>query len=113
LLRELARVSRRGFLFTAWPAAEEEGVVEEREQVGATEFPHRRYPCSRLMADIVAALPNAALDLEIAILHGDVWAYVVARGASGPAGLTGPRLVPIPGFGQRLLAHAASRASQR
>jgi hypothetical protein len=31
--RELGRVARRGFLFTVWPATEDEGVVKGRETV--------------------------------------------------------------------------------
>jgi ubiquinone/menaquinone biosynthesis C-methylase UbiE len=77
LLRELGRVSRRGFLFTAWPAAEEEGVVDSRETVGEARFLHRRYPSSLLVSEIAAALVGRAHDVEIAVLGSGTWAYGV------------------------------------
>ncbi len=77
LFRELGRVSRRGFLFTVWPATEEEGVVDRHEQHGPARFLHRRYPSSRLMSDLAAALPEKAHEVEISILDFATWAYVV------------------------------------
>ncbi len=77
LIRELGRVSRRGFLFTAWPAAEEEGIVDSHELVGQARFLRRRYPASRLVSEIAAALPDKAHDVEIAVLGPATWAYVV------------------------------------
>lgn len=77
LIRELGRVSRRGFLFTVWPAAEEEGVVDRHEQIGQARFLHRRYPSSRLMSELAAALPEKAHDVETATLDFATWAYVV------------------------------------
>jgi SAM-dependent methyltransferase len=108
LLRELGRVARHGFLFTVWPAAEEEGTVEEREHVSGIEFPHRRYPCSRLLSELAVALPGAAVQLEVAVLHADVWAYVVRHRCGGSPGVSMPRLVPIPGFAPRLLELTAA-----
>jgi SAM-dependent methyltransferase len=97
LLRELGRVSRRGFLFTAWPATLQEGVVDGRERIGQTEFLHRRYPPSWLMAEIAAALPGMALALEIVILCSENWAGVVQR-REGPPGVSAPRLLSrLPG----------------
>jgi SAM-dependent methyltransferase len=97
LLRELGRVSGHGFLFTAWPATEEEGVVDGREHIGQAEFLHRRYPPSWLVAEIAAALPGMALELEIAILHPGNWAWVVRR-REGPPGVSAPRLLSqLPG----------------
>jgi ubiquinone/menaquinone biosynthesis C-methylase UbiE len=87
LLRELGRVARRGFLFTAWPATDEELVAESCECIGDTEFLHRRYSSSWLMAQIAAALPELPLEVEIAILSPESWAYVVHR-RTGPPGLS-------------------------
>jgi SAM-dependent methyltransferase len=94
LLSELGRVARRGFLLTVWPADEEEGVIDDRERIGQSEFLHRRYPASRVVADIAAAMPGRGLEIEIAILHSETWAYVVQR-REGPPGVSAPRLVPI------------------
>ena len=102
LLSELGRVARRGFLFTVWPAAEDEGVIDGREHVGQVEFLHRRYPASWVVAEIAAALPGMALDLEIAIPHAETWTYVVQR-REGTPGVSAPRLLPVPGFVNRLL----------
>jgi SAM-dependent methyltransferase len=102
LLRELGRVSRRAFLFTVWPSAEEEGIVDSEESIGPVRFLHRRYPTSWLVAEVAAALPEAALALEIAVLHSETWAYVLRR-RLGPPGVSAPRLVPLPGFVDRLL----------
>lgn len=94
LLRELGRVSRRGFLFSFWPAAEDEGVVEDHELVGQTRFLHRRYPVSVVAAETAAALPGMALALEVAILHSETWACVLHRREGAP-GVSVPR--PRPG----------------
>jgi ubiquinone/menaquinone biosynthesis C-methylase UbiE len=90
-LRELGRVARRGVLFTVWPATETEGVVDGRELVGSTEFLHRRYPTSWLVAQLASALPHLCLDLEIERLH-KVWAYAVLRRDGAPE-VSAPRLI--------------------
>jgi len=77
LLAELGRVSRRGILFTVWPAAEEEGVVDEHERIGQTEFLHRRYPVSRVREEIAGAVPGKTFDVEVVPLHAATWAFVV------------------------------------
>jgi ubiquinone/menaquinone biosynthesis C-methylase UbiE len=96
LLAELGRVGRLGFMFTVWPATEEEGVRDGRESVGASEFLHRRYPASWMAAEIEAALPGRSFGIEIAATNTGTWAYLVAR-RSGPPGVTMPRRMPAAG----------------
>ena len=112
LVRELGRVSRQRFLFTTWTAAEEEGVVDETEMVHGVAFLHRRYPVSAVLREIAGALPAAALEVEVAVLHGEVWAYAVTHTAGTTPGVRGPRFAPIAGFGQRLLERAAAGRHQ-
>jgi SAM-dependent methyltransferase len=98
LLAELGRVARSGFLLTAWPATEEEGIADTHEHIGASVFLHRRFPPSRLVARIAAALPGLALEIEIAAVDSATWAYIVHRRA-GPPGvvISGSPPAPHPG----------------
>ncbi len=94
VLRELGRVGRRGFIFTAWRAGEHEAVADGCERIGATEFLHRRYSASSLTAEIAAAVPGMALELEITALGAGSLAYVVHK-SDGPPGVIA-RGLPAP-----------------
>lgn len=93
-LRELARVARRTVIFTVWPAAD--GVVEDREEIRGASFLHRRYSHAYLLQQVREWLPDAALDVEVGILHAGCWAYVLhRREGAGPPAFT--RLFPVHG----------------
>lgn len=98
LLAELGRVARSGFLLTAWPAAEDEGVTDTHERIGESVFLHRRFPPSQLVARIAAALPGMALEIEIAAVDAATRAYIVHRRA-GPPGVVAARSSPRPDLG--------------
>jgi ubiquinone/menaquinone biosynthesis C-methylase UbiE len=100
LLRELARVSRQTVIFTVWPAVA--GVVETHESVRGERFLHRQYSHAYLYEQILAALPDVRLEMEVGVLHAECWAYVLHR-REGPGGLAFTRLFPVPGYQQRLL----------
>jgi ubiquinone/menaquinone biosynthesis C-methylase UbiE len=86
MLRELGRVGRRGFVFTAWRAGEDEVATDGCERVGDAEFLHRCYSSSALMPQIAAALPGMALEVETTALGAGSCAYVVHR-CGGPPGV--------------------------
>jgi ubiquinone/menaquinone biosynthesis C-methylase UbiE len=98
-VRELVRVSRRTALFTVWPCAE--GVVEGAEEVCGSRFLHRQYSYATLCQEIARALPGEPLDLEVAVVHGECWAYVLHR-RDGVPGLTLRRLLPAGGYRRHL-----------
>jgi len=100
-LRELVRVCRETAIFTIWPAAD--GVVEAHEIILGARFLHRSYSHAYLREQIEQELPGEALELEVGILSAEWWAYALRRRAGRP-GLTGPRLLPVPGYLERLLA---------
>jgi SAM-dependent methyltransferase len=107
-VRELMRVSRGAALFTIWPCAE--GVVESSREVGGARLLHREYSHSSVCTEIARALPGEALDLDVAILYADCWAYAVRR-RTGPPGVELRRLLPVGKYRLHLLWELA--AAQR
>jgi SAM-dependent methyltransferase len=105
LLRELVRVARKTAIFTVWPAAA--GVVETHESVRGERFLHRQYSHAYLYEQILEALPETALEMEVGILRADCWAYVLHR-REGAGRLAFTRLFPVPGY-ERHLQPAAQR----
>jgi ubiquinone/menaquinone biosynthesis C-methylase UbiE len=103
LLRELVRVARKTAIFTVWPSAA--GVVETRESVRGERFLHRQYSHAYLYEQILAALPEVALEMEVGILRADCWAYVLHR-REGAGRLAFTRLFPVPGYERHLQAAA-------
>ncbi|HEX9943584.1 MAG TPA: class I SAM-dependent methyltransferase [Thermoanaerobaculia bacterium] len=99
-LRELVRVTRRTAIFTVWPATD--GIVETRETIRGASFLHRQYSHAYLYQQILQAIPDIALEMEVGILAAECWAYVLHR-REGPGNLAFTRLFPIFGY-QRLLA---------
>jgi SAM-dependent methyltransferase len=107
-VRELVRVSRRCTLFTVWPCAE--GVAESTREVGGSVLLNREYSHSYLCGEIERALPGQAVDVDVAILYADCWAYAVHR-RQGPPGVTLRRLLPVAKYRLHLLWELA--AAQR
>ncbi len=102
LLCELVRVARKTVIFTVWPAADGgSGVVETHETVRGERFLHRQYAHAYLYEQILAALPDVRLEMEVGVLHEGCWAYVLHR-REGAGGLAFTRLFPVPGYGERL-----------
>lgn len=99
-LRELVRVTRRTAVFTVWPAAE--GVVEKRESIRGASFLHREYSHAYLYRQIEEWLPDAGLEMEVAVLHTESWAYALRR-REGAGGLAFTRLFPVSGYQDRLV----------
>ena len=107
-LGELLRVVRRMAIVTVWPCAE--GTVDTEESVRGSTFIHRQYSHEWLCGQIEAAAPGQALDLDVAILDGACWGYVLKR-RPGEGGLVFRRLLPVSNYRQRLLQELA--AAQR
>ena len=106
-VRELVRVARRRAVFTVWPA-EHEAVRDRGATILGNTFIHREYSHEHLMEELRSHLGDQPLDLEVAILSAECWAYALHR-HDGLPGIALKRLYPIYGLAGRLV-EAISRA---
>lgn len=109
VIRELVQASRTSAIFTVWPAAA--GVVEQSEQVRGSSFLHRCHSHAYLYEQVRQWLPGRALEMEVAVLHDECWAYVLhGRDTAGELAFT--RLFPVTGYARRMRELLARPAAQ-
>jgi ubiquinone/menaquinone biosynthesis C-methylase UbiE len=112
-LRELVRVARRRAVFTVWPAQSESGAMRDgRATILGNAFLHREYSHEYLMAEMQRHLGDQPLDLEVAILSAECWAYALHR-HDGLPGIALKRLYPIYGLQRRLVEAMASAQAEK
>ncbi|HYH45389.1 MAG TPA: class I SAM-dependent methyltransferase [Thermoanaerobaculia bacterium] len=110
-LRELVRVARQRTVFTVWPA--QDGPLRDgRATILGNAFLHREYSHEYLMAEMRSHLGDQPLDLEVAILSAECWAYILHR-RQGPPGIALKRLYPIYGLAGRLVEAIARAQSEK
>ena len=105
-LGELLRVARGMAMVTVWPCAE--GTVEAAESVLGSRFVRRQFSHEWLCGQIEAAAPGQALDLDVAVLDGSCWGYVL-RHREGGGGLVFRRLLPVSNYRERLFQELRAR----
>jgi len=110
-VRELFRVSRRAAIFSAYITGALDLEDGRGRVAGSGEFIERRYSHAYIMRELAKALPDVPLDVEVAVLRADCWAYVLTprSGNCGPI-ISGIR--PIPGYAEALLGGLHSRAGR-
>lgn len=107
-VRELCRVSRRAAIFSAW-ISESSDLVDGRVSVhGSGDFINRSYSHAYIMGEIAKASSDVPLDVEVAILRANCWAYVLTprEGDCGPR-IKGLR--PVSGYVETLLTNSNLR----